>query len=333
LATCGIAPEDAELVAATLIASSLRGVDSHGIQLLPYYLERIQAGDFNIHAQGNVVRETGSCLVYDGCNGLGQVVADICTAHANRLAKAFGLGLAIARHSNHFGACAFWAQRISTAGNVGIVLSNTPPLAPPWQGKELRLGTNPICMSVPGAKRWLLDMATTTVAAWRILQAARDNLPSIPAGWAMTREGIPTTDTAEAANGLLMPLGGYKGYGLAMMVEILCGVLGGGPISLELGGFPAHEKPAAVGHFFLAIDVRRFMPMEEFNKLVERLVRYMKETPAAAGYAEVLVAGDPEWREETKRSANGIPLSDAVWNQLLEAAKRLNVPAPVPSAW
>ena len=125
--------------------------------------------------------------------------------------------------SNHFGAAAWWAQKMRAAGQIGIVMCNASPIVPPWQGKEGRLGTNPICMSVPGP--WLLDMATTTVAAGKVFKAFLNGQPEIPAGWAFDSEGVPTTDTKAAYKGMLMPLGGYKGSGLAMMVEILCSVL------------------------------------------------------------------------------------------------------------
>ena len=129
------------------------------------------------------------------------------------------MAMVVARESNHFGAAAWWAQKMRDAGQIGIVMCNASPIVPPWQGKQGRLGTNPICMSVPGP--WLLDMATTTVAAGRIFKAFINGQPEIPAGWAFDSEGVPTTDTTEAYKGMLMPLGGYKGSGLAMMVEIL----------------------------------------------------------------------------------------------------------------
>ena len=142
------------------------------------------------------------------------------------------------------------------------MLCNASPLVPPWQGREGRLGTNPICMAVPGGEEpaWLLDMATTTVAANKIFKAFNNQTPSIPAGWAMDKEGVPTTSTDEAYHGLLMPLGGYKGSGLAVMVEILCAVLSGSAIGTELGGIRFPGKPVRVGQFYLAIDVARFMP-------------------------------------------------------------------------
>lgn len=328
LHAAGVPCEHAHLLARSLVAASLRGVDSHGVQLLPYYLERLEARDIDSVACGHVSSENGACLVYDGCNGLGQVVAGICTAHANRLAGAHGVGMVVARNSNHFGACAFWAKRLSSEGNVGIVLSNTPPFAPPWQGREARLGTNPICMAVPGTNIWLLDMATTTVAAWRLRGAANNKESRIPGGWALDSDGVPTIDTTEAIKGFLMPLGGYKGSGLAMMVEVLCGVLSGGPLSVELGGWPAHDRPALISHCFLAIDVTRFMPLEKFKNGLEKLVRFMKETSPASGYEEVLVAGEPEFRQESNRSAHGIPIPDCVWKELQETGARLGVAPP-----
>src|SRR5262249_14587344 len=158
-------------------------------------------------------------------NGIGQLTASICSDHCVRLGLAHGAGIVVARECNHFGAAAYWAQRISRAGLLSFVVCNASPLVPPWQGKENRFGTNPICVSVPGPDTWLLDMATTTVAMGKIYKASLSGAPEIPAGWAMDSEGVPTTRTADVMNGgLLMPLGGYKGSGLAFLVEILCAV-------------------------------------------------------------------------------------------------------------
>src|ERR1043165_6106495 len=174
------------------------------------------------------------------------------------------------RESNHFGAAAWWAQKMRAAGQIGIVMCNASPIVPPWQGREGRLGTNPICMSVPGP--WLLDMATTTVAAGRIFKAYLNNQPEIPTGWAFDSAGVPTTNTADAYKGMLMPLGGYKGSGLAMMVEILCAVLSGGAMANELGGIRFRGKLVRVSQTFLAIDIARFMPVEEFTARMEKLI-------------------------------------------------------------
>jgi LDH2 family malate/lactate/ureidoglycolate dehydrogenase len=238
--------------------------------------------------------------------------------------------MVVARDSNHFGAAAFWAQRISAADQIGIVMCNASALVPPWQGKQPRLGTNPICVSVPGGeeKPWLLDMATTTVAAGKIFKAMINGQPEIPAGWAMDGEGVPTTSTDTALKGLLMPLGGYKGSGLAMMAEILCAVLGGGAMSTEVGAIRVRGSQVRVSQMFLAIEIARFIPAGEFRARMDRLIRAMKSAPPATGYSEVLVAGEPELRMEQERAQNGIPVGHGTWHALCQAADRLGVAAP-----
>lgn len=327
LRKAGVPAATAALTAESLVVSNLRGVDSHGVQLLPYYVKQILGGDLNPAATGRVISENGCCLLYDGENGIGQGVAEICCGHAIRIAKAHGMGMAVARESNHFGACAYWARRISAQGQIGIVFCNASPMVPPWQAKEPRMGTNPICMSVPGTGEpaWLLDMATTTVAANKIYKAGVNGQPTIPSGWAMDSDGVPTTDTQKALHGLVAPLGGYKGSGLAMMVEILCAVLSGGAMSTELGGIRIRGQAMRVSQTFLAIDVRRFMPLEEFDARMETLVRMIKSAAPASGYDEVLIAGEPEARNEAERVRSGIPIPEGSWRTLLDAAEMLGV--------
>jgi LDH2 family malate/lactate/ureidoglycolate dehydrogenase len=292
-------------------------------------LVQLERGDVDAHRDGHVVSESGSCLVYDGENGMGQTVADICCDHAVRLARSSGLAMVVARDSSHFGAAAYWAQKISSAGMIGIVMCNATAIVAPWQGKEGRLGTNPISMSIPGGEEpaWLLDMATTTVAAGQILKASLSGKKVIPEGWAMDSDGNPTTDTATAVHGLLMPLGGYKGSGLAMMAEILCGVLSGGAMGMEIGSLRT-DGPMRPSQMFLAIDIQRFLPVAEFRQRMDRLIREVKSAAPAAKYSEVLVAGEPEWRAEQERTRDGIPVSSGTWQKLVEAAERLKVAVP-----
>ena len=319
----------AHLVAESLVAANLRGVDSHGVQLLPYYVEQVERGDMHTVAQGRVVLESGACLLYDGANGVGQQIASVCCGHAVRLAHKHGIAIVAARESNHFGAAAYWGQKISGAGMIGIVMCNASPIVAPWHGRERRLGTNPICVSVPGP--WLLDMATTTVANNRIFKALMNGEESIPAGWAVDSQGVPTTDTDAAIRGMPMPLGGYKGSGLGMMVELLCGVLSGGAMSVEVGGIHVEGKPTRTSQTFVAIDAGRFMPVEEFHRRLEWLVNTVKSAAPATGFDEVMVAGDPEWRAEAERRQSGIPLGQGTWNCLAETAARLGVgPPPEP---
>lgn len=328
LMAAGVAFEHAALVAGSLVEASLRGVDSHGIHLLASYLEQIAAGDVDIAATGEIVTESGACMVYDGRNGLGQVVAGICSEHAVRLAREHGLSIVTARESNHFGAAGFWAMKMAAAGQIGMVFCNASPIVAPWQGREGRFGTNPICMAVPVGKRdpWMLDMATTTVAANKIFKAHTNREPSIPAGWAMDKDGVPTTDTEAAYAGLLMPLGGYKGSGLAMMVEILCGALSGGAMSTELGGLRFRGRRFRASQTFLAIDVRRMQP--EFAERVDWLIGVVKDTAPASGFDEVLVANEPEIRMKRKRLQKGIPIPDGTWEAILKGAARVGVEPP-----
>ena len=328
LAAVQVEPAKAELVVKSLLGASLRGVDSHGIQLLPFYIEQIEMKTIDIAADGHIVSVSGGTMVYDGEYGIGQWIAQACSDHAIRLAKANGVSFVVARESSHFGAAAWWAQRMSSAGLIGIVMCNASPLVAPWQGKDKRFGTNPICMSVPGPETWLLDMATTTVAMGKIFKAQLSNQVSIPAGWAMDAEGVPTTDTQTALDGLLMPLGGYKGSGLAMMAEILCAVLGGGAMSTELGGIRFRDRPMRVSQCFIGIDVSRFMLEEEFYQRIGTLVDLVKSSAPATGFDEVLVAGEPEWRNEVLRRKDGIPISEGTWEKLTSMAQRFQIPIP-----
>jgi len=322
----GVPTHKAKVAAACLVASNLRGVDSHGIQLLPFYVDQLLAGEMDPVTDGRVLSESGGTMHFDGQNGIGQWVAETCTGHAVRLARENGIGIVVAKESNHFGAAAWWAQKMRDAGQIGIVMCNASPIVPPWQGREGRVGTNPICVALPGP--WLLDMATTTVAAGKIFKAFLNHQPEIPAGWAFDSEGVPTTNTEKAYKGMLMPLGGYKGSGLAMMVEILCAVLSGGAMATEVGGIRFRGRTVRVNQMYLAIDIARFMPVEEFQARVEKLVGMMKTTQPAPGYDEVLVAGDPEWRFEAERRAHGIPIAQGNWDLLLKAAARVGV-API----
>ena len=330
LEAAGVPRDRVGKVAAPMVAANLRGIDSHGVQLLPHYVDQIEAGDVDPRAEGQVVSESGACLLYDSQYGLGAITSEICCGHAVRLAREHGLGMVVAREATHFGAAGFWAQKISQAGLIGMALCDASAAIPPWQAREGRLGTNPISMAVPhpGGRGWLLDMATSTVSYGRLEKAMLESRQSIPAGWAMDREGRPTTDLATALKGFLMPLGGYKGSGLGLMVEILCGVLSGGAMSREIRGIRQHGRHSRVNHAFLAIEVSRFLPPEEFNARMEWLIAEVKSAAPAAGYDEVLVAGDPEWRAEEQRRRNGIPIAAGPWEELVRTAERLRAALP-----
>jgi len=331
LAAAGMPEDRALLVARSLVAANLRGVDSHGVQLLAHYLPHLEAGFLNLSTDGHVVSETATTMLYDGDNGVGQWIASMATGHAIRLAAGAGLGMVTVRNSNHIGMLAFWSQRMVERGQIGLVFTNATPLVAPWQGRERKLSTNPICMAVPGGERpaWLLDMATTTVAMGKIMKAVHNGREELPHGWALDGRGQPTTSTQEALQGFLMPLGGYKGYGLAMMVEILCSVLSGsGRVGGEVGDPRQGLGPVGYSQCFLAIDVSRFLPVAEFGRRMDHLIGMMKSAAPAEGCDEVLVAGEPEWRAEQERRRGGVPVDDGLWSKLAAEAARLGVAVP-----
>jgi LDH2 family malate/lactate/ureidoglycolate dehydrogenase len=330
LTAAGMPGERASLVAQALVAANLRAVDSHGVQLVLHYLPDILAGFMNVNTDGYIVSETPTTILYDGEDGVGHWIARICSDHAIRLAAASGLGMVTVRNSSHIGMVAFWAQRMAERGQIGLAFTNATPLVAPWQGRERRLSTNPICMAVPGGRHpaWLLDMATTTVAMGKLVKAMHNGQETLPHGWALDSRGRPTTSTTEALQGFLMPLGGYKGYGLAMMVEILCSVLSGGRMGPETGDPRDGKGPLGYSQCFLAIDVSRFLPLDEFGRRMDRLIDMMRSAAPAEGYGEVLVAGEPEWRAEQVRRREGIPIDGGVWEKLVAEAEKLGVQAP-----
>ncbi len=324
----GVNASDAQFTASALVASNLRGVDSHGVALLRYYLEQLEHGDMDAQGEPDLVHQSGATALVDGFNAVGQLVARFASDQAIRLAMDHGVGIVSVKRSNHFGAAAYWVQRITSAGFIGLVLCNASSTVAPWQGKRGKLGTNPICFGVPGGSPFLLDMATTTVAANKIFNAHSAGKAEIPAGWALDREGVPTTSTEAAYQGLLQPLGGYKGSGLAVMVEMLCGVLSGGAVSDELGGIRFRGKPVDISQFFLALDPKCFLDPGEYEARALKLTQKLKETPPAVGYDEVLVAGEPELRTEARRRREGVPLAEATWQSLVEWGEKLGVAQP-----
>ncbi len=334
LTALGTGEAQADVVATSLVAANVRGVDSHGIQMLATYIQQARAGGFNLPATGRVLREDGVCLHYDGENGLGQVVADQCCDHAIRIAKALGVAVVVACRSNHFGAGAWWGEKISRQGLIAIVMSNACPAVAPWQGKTAILGTNPLCVTVPGLNgqgRWLLDMATTTVALGKLGHAAQLNRPTIPLEWGfLDAAGQPTTDTAAAQKGSPTPIGGYKGTALAMMIELLCSGLSGGAMATELPIYRTGGDPLNISHTFIVIDPSRFLPGGEFERRAGRLVDLVKVSQPATGYNEVLVAGEPEWNCEQARTTQGIPVPVKLWTKLGAIAAELGVTPPEP---
>jgi len=311
--------------------TSLRGTDSHGVARIPVYIERLRAGVINPRPRPSVLRRDGAVALVDGDQGPGQVAAEFATDVSIELAREHGAGVVAVRRSAHFGAAAYYAMRAAEQGLVAMAMTNTEPLGIPWGGSEPALGTNPICLAAPAGDGIVnLDMATSQVAMNRVWNARDEGRP-IPEGWGVDADGRTTTDAAAVVAG--MPLGGYKGYGLALMVEVLCGVLAGAGVRHGVGElYGGKAAPQDTGHFHFAIDPERTIGRDRFAAVLEALLGDLRAIPPAPGFDEVLVAGDPEDRSRAERSRSGIPIEPALYGSLCALSEELGVSLPRDSA-
>jgi LDH2 family malate/lactate/ureidoglycolate dehydrogenase len=324
----GVTRANAEIVARSLLAANLRGVDTHGITRLPIYVERLQAGLTNGRTQGAVAFETATTAVYDGQDGLGQVVGTRAMQLAIAKAETAGVGVVTARNSTHYGTAAYYAMMALAHDMIGASLTNSPSLMAPWGGRKAFFGTNPLAIAVPTGKEkpFVLDMATSVVARGAIILAAKKG-ETIPDTWGLNKDGEPTTSAKEANEGALLPLGGHKGFGLAMAIDILTAILAGGPFGPHIGELYKNPTRAqGVGHFFCAIRIDRFRPVAEFKADMDTMIREVKAEPLAKGVSKIMVAGEPEHLTEQERRERGVPLSDAVVSDLTKLGVGVGVP-------
>ncbi len=319
LAAVGVGRESYEHVCDSLLQTSLRGVDSHGIQLFPHYVRAARAGRINGNPGFVVERNAPAVAVLDADHGFGHHAGATAMDLATEIATANGVGAVCVRDSTHFGAAAYFALRAAERGLLGFAFTNADSLVKAFNGRRAIFGTNPICFTAPLAHEGplCLDMATSLVS-WNKIRAHRASAEKIPAHWAFDADGMPTDDPMRAAS--LNPAGDYKGFGLGMMVEVLCGLLANGPIATELlsmYGAPIEQR-RHISHFFMAIDIGRFVESAVFKARLQALVDAMRAGPAID--RPVMAPGDPEKHAFVERSANGIPVTAAVFDALLEVS-------------
>jgi LDH2 family malate/lactate/ureidoglycolate dehydrogenase len=323
LEAAGLEAEGAATVAQTLIDASLRGVDSHGIARTVVYAERLRAGTLNPRPRPRVERRDGALALLDGDRGPGQIAALAALDLTVELAREHGVGAVAVRRSSHFGAAGWYTVRAARQGLVALATCNSDPLVVPFGGSRPALGTNPIAIAAPTPDGvWTLDMATSQVA-WNKIVNARIEGRTLPEGWAVDPQGLPTTDAEVAIGGL--PLGGYKGYGLAVMVEVLSAVFSGAGVQADSGRLFVTDEPQDVGHFFLALDPERTVGRDAFAATLAGLLTALRANPPAAGFDEVLVPGDPEDRAARERTEMGVPLPDGLWAQMEVLSGQLGV--------
>ncbi len=331
----GMPEDNAETTADVLGWADLHGVDSHGISMIPGYDRARRNGRANMNARPRIVRETPVSALVDGDGGLGHVPARFAMQVAIDKAKQSGIAIAAVRNSGHFGATGYYTSMAAREGFIGMACtSNSFAQAAPTFGKEAKLGTDPWSFAAPTAdgNPFLLDMATTTVAAGRIRNKENEGQPC-PPGWVLDKNGLPSTDPLEARGkgGFLTSLGGspetssYKGYGLAAMVNILGSCLSGATLITDP---MAGKKPqgADIGHCFIAIDPGLFRGPEEFTADVTRFCNDLRATEPIDSAQPVLVAGDPQWNYATVRMQQGIPVGAGLLNQIRQIAQACAAP-------
>ena len=323
----GTPAQDAATIARLSIAANLAGHDSHGIMLIPTYIDRVKKGHIVPDAKWDIVQETPTTTVVDGNWGFGYVVTERAMRHTIAKAKTQNVAATTVFRQGHIGRLASYPLMAAEEGMIAMITANSgrsPKHVAPFGGAKARLGTNPICFAVPSDLEGPLffDMATSAAAAGKIgVAIARGK--EVPAGWLIDAEGRPTNDPAQLRKGgALLPLGGaegYKGYGLAAMVEIFSGLLTGLGFGVEPTG--RHND----GCFIAVFNVAAFRDLATFKREVTEFAGYLNATPPAAGFERVYYPGEIEFEREKERRANGIPIEDSTWEGLRKLAAELGV--------
>ena len=333
-AAVGLAPDAAHRVAGGLVEADLRGTPSHGTMLVPMYVERIREGSVSTAREAQVVHDAGAIAVLDAGHCLGQLSGDQAMALAVQKAQRYGIGAVTVRRAFHFGAAFRYARSAAAAGCIGIAAANTRPLMPAPGGAAPVVGNNPIAIGVPrdGGEPLLLDMALSEAALGKIRLAEQDGR-QIPATWATDREGRPTTDPAAALLGMLLPAAGHKGYGLALVIDILTGVLSGGGFGADVRGLYADTSvPNNCAHFFLALDVSAFGDRSAFAQRLAQLTAQVADSPKASGTDRLLLPGQLEAERHAAAEAAGVVLLEtSVLTSLRATAAALDVPLRAPA--
>jgi L-2-hydroxycarboxylate dehydrogenase (NAD+) len=337
-----VAPEDADVTADVLVQADLRGIGSHGVARLRRYVNGLREGQMMARPEIQVAHDTSTTALIDGGGGLGPPIGVRGMGKAIEKAKDIGVGFVAVRNSNHYGIAAYYAMMALEHDCIGISMTNADCLVVPTFGRDAKLGTNPISVAVPsgGELPFVLDMATSVTTRGKIEVYQRSD-EELPLGWATDERGLTTADAAQflhnlntRAGGGLLPLGGvgellggHKGYGLALLVDILCGVLPGAGYADTIYPKTPEGKPlpANVGHFFGALRVDGFRPLEEFQTTMDDIIKHIKASPKAEGKQRIYIHGEKEFEAAEERMVQGIPLHPTIVADLKAIAEETDV--------
>ena len=322
----GMLPGEASLVAQSLVHADLTGVFTHGSNFLPLYTNWIQVGSINPTATPEIVSDNGATAIISARNAMGQVAGVQAMDLAIEKAKQFGIGAVGVRESNHFGAAAYYTLRAIDHDAIGFCSTNGIQVMAPYGGVTPSLSNTPIAYAIPADKErpLMLDMAVSVVAAGKVALAKRKG-ESIPLDWALTAEGVPTDDPSIAT--LMAPVGGPKGYGLAVVLDALCGVLTGALFGQDVrrGGIP--NTPQAMGQLFMALDVGHMMPVNEFKQRMDVQIRQMRNSDKAKGVERVYLPGEIELERKENFLRDGIAFATEIVEDLDAMAETLGIPS------
>ncbi|HEY6236776.1 MAG TPA: Ldh family oxidoreductase [Candidatus Elarobacter sp.] len=331
----GVPAEDAATVADVLIAADLRGVESHGVARLDsYYVSRIRAGQLDPHPELKTVRETPTSVLTDAGNGLGHPAGKKTMERVLEKAGQSGAAFGAVRNSNHFGIAGYYAMLALDRDMIGIASTNSVRYGAPTFGRDIMLGTNPLAFAIPAKNEpaFVLDFATTTVPKGKLEVYNRKGKQLNP-GWAIDADGHETLDPQVALKGALLPLGGYgvdngghKGYGLGLLVDILCGVLSGGAFGNDLPNPSDGPLPGKISHFFAAFKIDGFRDPEQFKADMDTELRAFKDSAKAPGHERIYVAGEIEHEKTSYNREHGVPVHVKVWDGLQKMAADLAIP-------
>src|SRR3990167_3967955 len=325
----GLSRGDAFLVADALIDADLRGVSTHGLVRFPIYVTRLRKGLVNAKPQMQVVRTKGATVVLDGDHGFGQVVGAEGMRRAVGLAREHGVGMCAIRNGTHLGALAYIAAMALPHQMIGITLTITNPVIAPWGGVVPKLGNNPLAVAVPAGNRppVILDMACSQVARGNLILASKLG-KTIPSTWALDERGQPTQDPDAGLRGSLMPVGGHKGSGLALVVAILGGLLAGAPFGAGCGDIFDMTRPQRFGHLVMALDIAACCPLPEFLQAMDGMIRDLKSSSRGEGVEEIWMPGELEMRRREERRRDGFPVSRVVLDEVRAVGAEFGVSWP-----
>jgi LDH2 family malate/lactate/ureidoglycolate dehydrogenase len=330
LMRAGLSAEGASIVTEVQLEASMRGQPTHDMVSIPRYAVRIASGKLNPRPQIRIERETANTVQIDGDNGPGQWVSTVAMEAAIRKAREQGIGIVSVRRSNHFGAAGHYVWQATKNGLIGLCTTNGPLILAPTGGVTPTFGNNPLGVGIPAGRHFpiLLDVAMSVAPRGKIGLAVAEGKP-LPPGWILDRFGRPSTDLADLAAGLGMPIGGHKGYGLALVLEVLAGVLSGAGFSADHSRDKLHGslRGPDYGHFFMAIDPQRSMPTTEFVARVDRMIEQTKNGERAEHVDEILIPGEMELRARDQSLIEGVRLLSSTYHALVTYGRHMGLSA------